>query len=524
MNNFYVSNGKLYFETTCLANFDPAVRGVFCRLGTNQPALLVIEYIVSGYGTPCTIQVQGSHLRTFNFESVDFACRYLGSRSKSRQLVNDYLCQQAADMLSANTCGVYVDALGWHNLPAPVFSAGGGLTGMQPAHAVCLARELTGTRLACDADLDANTAVTGLINAFQRTPETMVAFSFTLFTSMRSLLQQVGLPVSCILYIAGTQGFGKSQLAKRFCTLLDDTARKLPANSFDAGSTFASIRDALAQQRDQIVLLDDLCRSSVIGEETERRKLLSKVIRSATNTTAFGKKAGAQNAEVNCTAGLVVTAEMLPESASELTRCILLQIDRPLAFQPDDRCFAAASFRYFLLWFAEHQADEIQQFRRDFDAFVGARQNTVDLRLYTAHWQQAWVLSCFCRFAIDRGVISNEAVLKMKDCFSSLARQAIANTLATLKRLIPVRPEEVAALTTQGLQTRHIPATPHNGCLYVRLEILTEYLRRVTQQPSLDPKSVSAALLSAGMLETDNSGKNTKKLDGRRYLAIRCRQ
>ena len=103
MNNFYVSNGKLYFETTCLANFDPAVRGVFCRLGTNQPALLVIEYIVSGYGTPCTIQVQGSHLRTFNFESVDFACRYLGSRSKSRQLVNDYLCQQAADMLSANT-------------------------------------------------------------------------------------------------------------------------------------------------------------------------------------------------------------------------------------------------------------------------------------------------------------------------------------------------------------------------------------------------------------------------------------
>lgn len=39
-----------------------------------------------------------------------------------------------------------------------------------------------------------------------------------------------------------------------------------------------------------------------------------------------------------------------------------------------------------------------------------------------------------------------------------------------------------------------------------------------------DPKTVSAALLSAGLLETDASGKNTKKLGGRRYLAICCQQ
>ena len=69
-----------------------------------------------------------------------------------------------------------------------------------------------------------------------------------------------------------------------------------------------------------------------------------------------------------------------------------------------------------------------------------------------------------------------------------------------------------------------IPAIRHRGCLYVRLEVLTEQLRRVSQRPSLDPKTISAALRSAGMLETDASGKNTKKLDGRRYLVIRCRQ
>lgn len=117
-----------------------------------------------------------------------------------------------------------------------------------------------------------------------------MAFTFTLYTSMRSLLQQAGLPTSSVLYVTGTQGYGKSQLAKRFCTLYDNAERGFPANSFDAGSTFASIRDALAQQRDMVVLLDDLCHSSVTSEEANRRKLLSGVIRSATNITSFGKK------------------------------------------------------------------------------------------------------------------------------------------------------------------------------------------------------------------------------------------
>lgn len=55
-----------------------------------------------------------------------------------------------------------------------------------------------------------------------------MAFSFALFTAIRSLLQREGLPTNAILYIAGTQGFGKSQLAKRYCMLFDDNVRKLP--------------------------------------------------------------------------------------------------------------------------------------------------------------------------------------------------------------------------------------------------------------------------------------------------------
>lgn len=525
MSDYSTAGGKLYRDDVCLANFLPKVQGVYRSSPDLQPALVEIAYTVCGHDAPRTSVVLGRNLRTLDFEALDLACRYEITPSKGRRWVNNYLCGQVANFIVRGDCGVFLNTSGWHDLPSPAFAAGGKVVGMTPGSAVRLSEGLSSTHLACDDAVDVNTSVTGLVTAFQRTPEAMVAFSFALFTAIRSLLQREGLPTNAILYIAGTQGFGKSQLAKRYCMLFDDNVRKLPANSFDAGSTFAGIRDALAQQRDMVVLLDDLCHSSVTSEEANRRKLLSRVIRSATNITSFGKKAGNHNIEITCTAGLVVTAEMLPSSASELTRCILLRLDHQLTrFTPDDRRFAAAVLQRFIEWFSARQADELQQIRKDFDAFQAGVRNSREMRLQIALWQQGWVFDCFTRFAAEVGVVTPKAAASMNGVFGTLLKRAWDDTVDAIDRLTPVRPESLVSFTVQALQCENIPAIQRHGCLYVRLEDLTEYLRHISRQPSLDPKAVSAALLSAGMLETDASGKNTKKLDGRRYLVIRCRQ
>ena len=290
MSDYSTAGGKLYRDDVCLANFVPKVQGVYRSSPDLQPALVEIAYTVCGHDAPRTSVVLGRNLRTLDFEALDLACRYEITPSKGRRWVNNYLCGQVANFIVRGDCGVFLNTSGWHDLPSPAFAAGGKVVGMTPGSAVRLSEGLSSTHLACDDAVDVNTSVTGLVTAFQRTPEAMVAFSFALFTAIRSLLQREGLPTNAILYIAGTQGFGESQLAKRYCMLFDDNVRKLPANSFDAGSTFAGIRDALAQQRDMVVLLDDLCHSSVTSEEANRRKLLSRVIRSATNITSFGKK------------------------------------------------------------------------------------------------------------------------------------------------------------------------------------------------------------------------------------------
>ena len=525
MSDYSTAGGKLYRDDVCLANFVPEVQGVYCGFPDLQPALVEIAYTVCGHDAPRTSVVLGRNLRTLDFEALDLACRYEITPSKGRRWVNNYLCGQVANFIVRGDCGVFLNTSGWHDLPSPAFAAGGALIGMKAAGAVRLGEMLSSTHLACGEDLNADVDVTGLITAFQRTPEAMAAFTFTLFTAMRSLLQREGLPVNTILYIVGTQGFGKSQLARRYCTLFDDSTRELPANSFDAGSTFAGIRDALAQQRDMVVLLDDLCHSSVTSEEANRRKLLSRVIRSATNITSFGKKTGSHNIEITCAAGLVVTAEMLPSSASELTRCILLRLDHQLTrFDPDDRRFAAAAFHHFINWFSARQADELQQLRKDFDAFRSGVRNSGEMRLQITLWQQGWVFDCFTRFAAEVGVVTPKAAASMNGVFGVLLKKAWVDTMDAIDRLTPVRPESLVSLTVQALRDGNVPVIQHHGCLYVRLEDLTEYLRHISRQPSLDPKAVSAALLNAGMLETDASGKNTKKLDGRRYLVIRRRQ
>ena len=521
MSEYSVANGRLYRNGVCLTNFVPEVLGVYGNPADPKSQLIQIAYTVVGRDKPETTLVFGNRLRKLNFEGCDYGCRYEVTPSKARRWVNSYLCQQVDSIIERGACGSFLDTSGWYNLPAPAFAGGGQVTGMKPDGEVRLGEGISSTRLACGDGLDVSTAVTGLVTAFQRTPEAMVAFTFTLFTSMRSLLQQEGHPVNSILYIAGTQGFGKSQLARRYCTLFDDTAQQRPVNAFDASSTFAGIRDALAQQRDMVVLLDDLCHSSVAREETERQRLLSKLIRSATNMTSFGKKSGSRTAEITCTAGLVVTAEMLPSAASELTRCILLRLDHQLTdFQPDDRSFAAATFSHFLAWFAARQADELQQLRKDFDAFQAGVQNNREMRLQIALWQQGWVFDCFTRFAAEVGTVTLKAAASMNRVFGALLKKAGADTLDEIDRLTPVRPESLAAFTVQALQHEGVPAIRHRGCLYVRLEDLTQYLRCITRHPGLDPKAVSAALLNAGLLETDASGKNTKKLGGRRYLAV----
>ena len=80
---------------------------------------------------------------------------------------------------------------------------------------------------------------------------------------------------------------------------------------------------------------------------------------------------------------------MLPSSASELTRCILLRLDHQLTrFTPDDRRFAAAVLQRFIEWFSARQADELQQIRKDFDAFQAGVRNSREMRLQIALWQQ----------------------------------------------------------------------------------------------------------------------------------------
>ena len=122
MSGFDIIDGRPCLAGKPLTNFVPEVRSVFCRPGGRQPEELRIDYVVCGTSTPRTVAVQGARLRSLDFEARDFACRYEDSRGKSRQLINDYLRQQAAAIVERGACGTFLDAPGWHDVPSPAFA------------------------------------------------------------------------------------------------------------------------------------------------------------------------------------------------------------------------------------------------------------------------------------------------------------------------------------------------------------------------------------------------------------------
>jgi len=200
--------------------------------------------------------------------------------------------------------------------------------------------------------------IKNMIAAIQQNDSAVcLAFIYALLISKRSVLARIGYDVQGVLYITGTQGIGKTTLAKRvlgYAVRRSDPTK--PALFQEAVSTEAATRDLLARYPDLVVIFDDLCLSSVRSIEKERRKKGAFMLRLAANESQISKKAAnGDTIQVNCRAGMALTAEFVMEGVSELTRCIIIDIDTPLNLSDDlNASLVGSVLNYFADWFADN--------------------------------------------------------------------------------------------------------------------------------------------------------------------------
>lgn len=172
----------------------------------------------------------------------------------------------------------------------------------------------------------------------------------------------------------------------------------------------------------------------------------------------------------------------------------------------------------FLRWFGARYANFSTRLRTEFSAFMEqaeTRQTRVQSSIFTLHW----LLSRFCDYALEVGAIAEDARVqlqtKAKQAFS-LVWENMNNELRRIEARPPTRIDAIVS----GVKAGQLSAFTHKGCVCVRAETLTEYLRQLYDRSNISISEVTAALRSANLLSLDASGKSTKKIHGRRYLCI----
>lgn len=166
----------------------------------------------------------------------------------------------------------------------------------------------------------------------QNDPALVLTFAFALLSSHRDVINREGCPLRGGLYITAPQSAGKTTLAQR---VLGYAVRRQygnkPALFWESVSTEAAVRDALTDNPNLVLIIDDLCRSSSRSIEKRRRELGAAVLRLAANEGDVAKKGTqGQTEHKNCSASIALTAEFVLDSKSELTRSILVNLTKPL--------------------------------------------------------------------------------------------------------------------------------------------------------------------------------------------------
>lgn len=527
--NFAIAGNSLLNDGEVIANFVPRIRGLYSA-EPEEPLRLLLEVTREG-APPQTIVWPAEQLDQLNFEKLIVGCISRDARGRStRNLLTTYLRMQLSQCDLPR--GQYFDQTGWQQIdgqhryfpnPAPANRLAEPPEGGSPPYLI--AEEASSCHLSVDPTLSDATAGEQLIRTFEQHPDIYLpVWGYSLFSVCRSFLQDSGLPTACILYMIATQGFGKTATAKALCQLFDDSGECM-ADVYDAGSTMSAMERALMTTRDRSVLLDDIYIGTNKAKQRERLASAAALLRFAANETKRTKTRGSKNVSVSCAAGLVVTGEIPMEASSDVTRCIIVRIREKLAGSgnPVDletvRHTAATAMQGFLAWFGERYEEFRSRIKIEMESQLATVKSAPNERVKTSLFELYWLLCRFIDYAEEVGAIPAVAKCKFVQATAYSLTEVWHNITEELRRIENL-PKTLREAILSGVRRQKFYAFRHNGCLCVRLPVLTKYLQALYRRSDLSEQYVAKWLNQCKLLSIDASKKSTKKIKGKRYLCI----
>ena len=495
--------------TGCFGNFRAEVAGVRRAADAAAPTseqLCIDLEVYPDSGEAQTVRFLFSELDKLDLEKQVFGVVYSNKAAKGqlRKMVRNDIFRRnfSADV------PVYYPSTGLFLEPYPAFAAGEQLISSSDGGPVLLDKCLHLALPTAGADIPA------FLDALEQDPAHRIpAFAYTICAHLRSFWHRAGIGTCGVLYLTGPQGYGKTTLAENFCTLYDTDSTI--ADRYDARSTPSALKHALADARDRTVLFDDVCASADRQAKRQRLNTALDLLRTAANGSPIVKKQGGQVISMTCSAGLVITGEFLETAPSELTRCIILNIDTPNSGgTPQDRVLAAGALYTYLDWLVHHADDELERCRgllADVPPTERMRKNYFQLN-----------------FAFD-SFLHAVRTAELAGRIQELGQRADAIFMQCLnwqeQYLIKLQRQQnpfsrpLRDYITYGICAGMLHPVSHLGVPCLLTEDLLQFLRQYA--PQIRDIEMTAFLRAEDLLWVDNTGKSTKKINGHRYLHLK---
>lgn len=254
----------------------------------------------------------------------------------------------------------------------------------------------------------------------------------------------------------------------------------------------------------------------------KRRDLVGHILRNAANETPVTRMSGDATISFTCECGLVLTGELPLEVASDITRCVIIEVKRPLRDgNPDDRTTAATAAAVYIQWLSAHFNEEMESLKSSFSTFSEKDKSKKNWRLKKSLFQLDWVFDSFLRFARESGAIVDNIQHQLEKQAADIFQRIFSYEDALVQRIENNQPSRWPQLILAGAEHKKLPYLPKPGCICVYPDELTQYLRAVLQRPSLQKQEIINELKRQNLLLMDRSGKSTKKVNKARMLHIK---
>lgn len=404
-----MKDNKLYIDGKPVVNAEVEVTCVYCNIASSKPEYVDV-CLRFEYFEPSTYSLAFNDLDAKHLTQLDprFHCSNAPALKK-------YLLDQALSILAhtktapdpgaSDKIGYCFDKNGLYSLDNgnKAFVYGDQLIGN------CGRPYILAQKYPLHVQTGSDHALINMASILLLAPNALLVFAFVLATALRKVILDSGADFQAALYIVGPSGRGKTTLAKRVTGFIVNPQTSHTALFHDAGSTNAALHDWMYYCHNLPIVVDDLCKSSSSSIERKRRAVGSQLVRESTNAAAFTKmKSNLENVQLNCNAGVILTAEFSLETASDITRCIYVPIEEQLhlpAALTSQLCGSATVA--FLDWFVKNENYALCALHHSLTAIS---KEEGEMRVYKNMTILEWAFECFLQAAEKEGLDSDSAV------------------------------------------------------------------------------------------------------------------